>query len=137
MMRFKKSRHLIPFNEYLADLLVEARHIREVSPGKQRYSGAQYEMALVAFGDIKTLKKVIDKDMQVDFSKTSFKCDYLAGFDWLDLSVGYQDQDAIAYFQEHLQDENFSKAYNLYKNHTRPDCKLQDYELNAKQLMFS
>lgn len=68
----------------------------------------------------------MDEDIQVVFPPLSI--DYRAGFDWLDLSVSHQDEDAIKYFQQRLKESNFAKNYFEYKYTLRPDCTLQKYE---------
>ncbi|CEK12040.1 hypothetical protein [Legionella hackeliae] len=129
---FKPAKRKLKYSEYLDEILILARRIGEVSPGKQLYSSAQFELALVSFGDLKALKKEMAPDIEVEFPE--LKSDWLAGFDWLDLAVSYHDEDAISYFQERLENKNFSKIYKQYKENCRPDCALQRYELNIPQL---
>ncbi|KTC76924.1 hypothetical protein [Legionella brunensis] len=126
-------RQSIPFQEYFEITLMQAKRIVTNSRGKQCYSGAQFEIALISFGDLDALKKEMDPKVTVDFSNVILECDWLAGFDWLDLSVGYGDKDAIKYFEKKLQDQSFYKAYILYKQECRPDCALQDHEHEAKK----
>lgn len=95
---FKPAKRLVSFEEYLQEILILARRIVEISPGKQRFTSAQFELALVSFGDLKALKTEMDPDINVQFPK--LECDWLAGFDWLDLAVSYHDADAIDYFQK-------------------------------------
>lgn len=117
----------VPFQEYMRDLMIEATRISEISPGVQRYSSAQFEIALLSFCDLKALKKEMDPDIEVDFPRLTL--DWMTGFDWLDLSVSHHDQDAISYFQEKLNNNSlFQKAYELYKKNHRPDCALQNFE---------
>lgn len=131
MKRFFKPKKHISFNEYLEMTLITARRISEVSPGKQRYSSAQFEMALIAFGDFNRLKLEMDDDIEVELPK-EVECDWIAGFDWLDLAVSYGDEDAISYFKSNLQKKNFSTFYFEYKAEYRPDCALQSHEDMSK-----
>ncbi|WED43096.1 hypothetical protein [Legionella cardiaca] len=124
----------IPFQEYLSDTLLEAKRIVEVASGKQRYTSAQFEIALISFADLETLKKEMDPKIKVDFSEAKLECDWLAGFDWLDLAVNYGDKDAIAYFKKRLKESGFYEAYKLYKDECRPDCALQSYESSSIKL---
>ncbi|KTD15997.1 Uncharacterised protein [Legionella lansingensis] len=134
---FKKAKRRISFVDYMEDVLADARRIREISPGRQRYSGAQFELALISFTDMEQLKKEMDPDLDVDFTGVTLKMDWFAGFDWLDLSVSYKDEDAIAYFHKHLNNPVFYRAYTLYKEHCRPDCALQHHEANKYGLTTS
>ncbi|MCW8443613.1 hypothetical protein OQJ05_06070 [Fluoribacter gormanii] len=130
---FKTPKQRISFEEYLRNTLIIARRIVSDS-GKQRYSSAQLELALVAFADLKTLKQEMDDDIDVEFPK--LECDWLAGFDWLDLSVHFGDEDAIEYFRANMHREDFSSKYEKYKRKYRPECALQFYEENGNSLEF-
>ncbi|QMT60312.1 hypothetical protein [Legionella sp. PC997] len=128
---FKPSKRKISFQEYMQDTLLLAKRI--VSDcGQQRYSSAQLELALVSFADLLTLKQEMDDDIEVEFPE--LECDWLAGFDWLDLSVHFGDPDAIKYFKNNLQREDFSAEYQKYKTYIRPDCDLELHEGNGKSL---
>ncbi|KTD33057.1 hypothetical protein Lnau_2705 [Legionella nautarum] len=119
------------FNDYLHDAIREATRIRKISSRQQRYSGAQFEVALIGFADIKTLKTVMDKDIYVNFDEANIERDWTVGFDWLDLAVSYHDPDAIEYFQTRLEEVIFRTAYENYKREFRPDCSLINYEQNT------
>jgi hypothetical protein len=129
---FKSAKRKLTFNEYMQELMVLATHIKEVSSGLQRYTSAQFELALISFADLKELKKEMDTD--VDVTLPPLECDFLAGFDWLDLAVSYNDPDAINYFMKNLNDAIFALAYKKYKNECRPDCALQNYEPKTSKL---
>ncbi|HHT0591786.1 TPA: hypothetical protein ACTXXA_000739 [Legionella anisa] len=124
---FKPAKQRISFDEYIQNTLITAKRIIEISPGKQRYTSAQFELALISFADLKALQQEMDDDIEVDFPK-SLERDWLAGFDWLDLAVHYSDEDAIKYFKNNMKNEVFSTIYKKYKEHCRPDCALQYYE---------
>ncbi|WP_238584075.1 hypothetical protein [Legionella tucsonensis] len=128
---FKPAKQRISFNEYIQNTLITAKRIIEISPGKQRYTSAQFELALIGFADLKTLKQEMDDDIEVEFSK-SLKCDSRVGFDWLDLAVHYGDEDAIEYFKNNMENEVFSTIYQKYKEHCRPNCALQYHENISK-----
>lgn len=123
---FKPVKQTMTFEDYVQTTLAIARRIVEIAPGKQRFSSAQLELALISFADLEALQNEMDLDIEVQFPHHLEK-DWFAGFDWLDLSVSYGDQDAINYFQDHLDKKNFYSRYLDYKN-LRPDCALQNYE---------
>ncbi|MCW8400360.1 hypothetical protein OQJ26_19240 [Legionella sp. PATHC038] len=127
----KPAKRLISFKEYMEDTLVTAKRITEISPGLQRYSGAQFEIALISFADLETLKKEMDVDLEVEFPEL-LELDWQAGFDWLDLAVHYGDEDAIKYFKDNMQKEVFAMNYHLYKTECRPDTVLQRHEHVSK-----
>ncbi|KTD41303.1 hypothetical protein [Legionella parisiensis] len=124
---FKSIKQCISFDEYIQNTLLTAKRIVEISPGKQRYTSAQFEMALIGFADLKTLKQEMDDDVEVELPK-SLKRDWLVGFDWLDLAVHYGDEDAIEYFKKNMKDDVFLSFYRKYKEHYRSDCALQYHE---------
>ncbi|WP_454780759.1 hypothetical protein [Legionella sp. WA2022007384] len=126
---FKKPKKQISFEEYMRDTLLIAKRIVSDN-GKQRYSSAQFEIALVSFADLVTLKQEMDDDIEVKFPK--LECDWTPGFDWLDLAVHYGDPDAIAYFKDNMQRKDFSAAYQYFKTYVRPDCDLELYEDKGK-----
>ncbi|HHF7375544.1 hypothetical protein [Legionella bozemanae] len=128
---FKSTKQRISFDEYIQNTLITAKRIIEISPGKQRYTSAQFEMALIGFADLKTLKQEMDEDIEVVFPK-SLERDWLVGFDWLDLAVHYGDEDAIEYFKNNMKNEVFSTVYKKYKEDCRPDCALQYHENISK-----
>ncbi len=130
---FSPPKEVISFGEYIQRTLVTAKRITEVSPGMQQYSSAQFEMALIAFADLEVLKQEMDEGIEVKFPKR-LKCDWRAGFDWLDLAVRYGDEDAIEYFKSNMEKEVFATIYQLYKSNCRPDCALQDHEPQSKAL---
>ncbi|PWY54857.1 hypothetical protein DGG96_14640 [Legionella qingyii] len=130
---FKTLKQQISFEEYLRNTLIIAKRIVSDS-GKQRYSSAQLELALVAFADLTTLKQEMDDDIEVEFPE--LECDWIVGFDWLDLSVSFGDEDAIEYFKSNMQRIDFSTQYEKYKKKYRPDCALQLYEENGNALEF-
>ncbi|ASQ44815.1 hypothetical protein [Legionella clemsonensis] len=132
---FKAAKQQLSFEDYLQETLILARRIVEISPGRQRFTGAQFELALVSFGDLKALKKEMDPTINVQFPP--LKCDWLAGFDWLDLAVSYCDKDAIAYFQEKLDNNTFYSVYNQYKTQVRPDCALRHHESTVQDSKYN
>ncbi|KTC88008.1 MULTISPECIES: hypothetical protein [Legionella] len=121
----------ITFNDYFAEAIRDASRIRNISSRRQRYSGAQFEVALIQFADIKMLKTVMDKNVYVDFDSVDIQRDWTVGFDWLDLAVSYRDTHAIEYFQTRLEEDAFRSAYEDYKKEIRPDCTLINYEQNV------
>jgi len=129
------------YQDYCSELLVDARRIKETAPGEQKYSGAQFEMALIGFGDLETLKAVIEDSVKTQNAPmvdlpASMICEYNSGFDWLDLSVSYHDEEAIAYFQKNLEDKHFYDAYQLYKTEYRTDTCLRAYENYAPAIQI-
>ncbi|CAM2840958.1 Uncharacterised protein [Legionella steigerwaltii] len=133
---FKPVKRLISFEEYMQDTLITAKRIVEVSRGKQRYSSAQFEMSLIAFGDLETLQQEMDDDIEVQFPK-QLVFDWESGFDWLDLAVKNGDEDAIKYFKNKMQEKGFAAYYRIYKEKYRPDCALQDHEEKIKLKNFN
>lgn len=127
-----KTMETLDFNDYLDDTIRDAKRIRKISDRRQRYSGAQFELALIGFADIKKLKTVMDEDTYVNFEEANIERDWTVGFDWLDLAVSYRDEDAIEYFQTQLEEEYFRTAYEDYKTEVRPDCSLINYEQCAE-----
>ncbi|MCW8407487.1 hypothetical protein OQJ13_00680 [Legionella sp. PATHC035] len=134
---FKTAKRRISFQEYMEETLITAKRITETSSGLQRYSSAQFEIALISFADFETLKKEMDDDLEVEFPDL-LELDWQAGFDWLDLAVHYGDEDAIKYFKSNMQKEVFAKNYLLYKNECRPDTALQLHEQlsQSEQMKF-
>ncbi|VEB37551.1 Uncharacterised protein [Legionella cherrii] len=128
---FKPAKRHISFKEYMEDTLITAKRITETSPGLQRYSSAQFEIALISFADLETLKKEMDADLEVEFPDL-LEIDWQAGFDWLDLAVHYGDEDAIEYFKQNMQKEVFATNYLLYKSECRPYTVLQLHEQVSK-----
>lgn len=112
---FKVVKEEKTLQEYMDDVLIEARRIVEIGPGKQRYSSAQFEFALICFGDIKRLKQEMNEAISVkNLENIEQNIDWMAGFDWLDLSVSHRDRDAIEYFQTRLKEEDFIANYKEY-----------------------
>ncbi|RMX00611.1 hypothetical protein [Legionella jordanis] len=129
---FKPKKRSLTVQEYLRETLIDAKRIQESKRGQQRYSGAQFELALYCFCDFTRLKQEMDSDLVVDFASDMIKEDWGAGFDWLDLSVSHHDQEAIHYFKQKIaEDAIFLKAYHQYKTTIRPDCVLEAYEAKA------
>ena len=123
--RTTPKKRVLTFEEYIEDTLIIAKRKVEGALG-QRYTSAQFEIALVCFCDFNALKNEMDEDIEVIFPPLSIN--YCAGFDWLDLAVSYYDADAIQYFQQRLQEPDFVKNYFEYKHKVRPDCALQKHE---------
>lgn len=125
----KPAKRILTFNEYMDETMVIAKRKKENEKGEQRYTSAQLEIALVCFCDFEALKSEIDPDIHVLFPQLTI--DYQAGFDWLDLSVSNNDQDAIAYFQRRLLEADFAKSYLEYKYIIRPECALRWHETDS------
>ncbi|CAM4487904.1 MAG: hypothetical protein LEGION0403_FIIPPAGN_00396 [Legionella sp.] len=121
----KPNKRVLTFNEYMDETLIIAKRKNANTEG-QRYTSAQFEIALVCFCDYEALKNEMDEDIQVVFPQLYI--DYRAGFDWLDLSVSNNDEDAIKYFQQRLQEADFARNYLEYKCTSRTDCALQKHE---------
>lgn len=123
---------LIPFESYCAELLQDASRVYGKmtlitnTKIEQKYSDAQLQLAALSFGDIDYLKSVVEQE--IDFPNRLFSPNYNAGFDWLDSAVSHNDQDAINYFQNRFLEPHFYLAYQEYKQNSRPDCYLSDYE---------
>ncbi|KTC68018.1 hypothetical protein Lbir_2620 [Legionella birminghamensis] len=118
----EQANNSLSYEAYCAELLADATHINS-SSRTQKYSGAQFEIALIGFGDKQQLEKEMDSNIKVELPEF-FEADMDAGFNWLDLAVSYGDKNALKYFRLRIQEDSFRQAFCEYCKH-RPDNHLE------------
>lgn len=96
-----------------------------LSDAKKGDSSAQFELALLSFGDVLSLSAI---RQDVDFADMVCQTDYDAAFDWLEFAIKNKNKQAISDFEyRQAGEEDFQQEYLRFKDE-KPYTILQKYE---------